>query len=82
MKMASEEATVAFNDAITTSNDEMNVSDGPDLSLVSFPQLLPQRAHRRPCLHAVSTCPLTSVSVQTAISLSSLDTAALNIVTP
>ena len=43
MKMASEEATVAFNDAIKTSNDEMNVSDGPDSSLVSFPQLLPQK---------------------------------------
>ena len=49
--MASEEAAVASNDDITTSNDEMNVSDGPDSSLVSLPQLLPQRAHRRPGLH-------------------------------
>ncbi len=48
MKMASEEATVAFNDDITTSNYEMNVSDGPDSSFVSLPTTIAVKSTSSP----------------------------------
>ena len=57
----------------------MNVSDGPDAPLASLPQTIAAKSTSSPRYHRLLVLAHSLQFVQTAISLSSLDTAALNI---